>query len=85
MRRKVRPPIDVPELFRQWQAGIPAREIALNLGVTAAAVQAARMQYGLPKRPRQKIWWSDDPTPEQIAERAAAIKAKNLEAMRALG
>ena len=75
--------IDTQLLFRLWfdhtilRADIPAR-----LGCTKSALDSAIKRYGLPKRPpkhkpranpleRQ----SGDPSPEEIAERAAAIRA----------
>lgn len=74
---------DVPELFRQWHSGVPVQDIASHFGVSSQIVYAARNRYGLPKRPRQSWRERDDPSPEQIAERAAAIKERNLAKMRA--
>lgn len=52
-----------------WHAGAAVDDIAAALGVSKQVVYQLRFQYGLPKRPRPEMR-SDDPTPEQIAERA---------------
>lgn len=74
--------IDVDELARLWRAGVPAARIGAKFGVSAHQVYRLREQYGL--EDRDKIV-TKDPTPSQIAERAAALREKHLAEMRALG
>jgi hypothetical protein len=71
--------IDVPELFRLWTSGVPHAEICERLGIPQGSLWRVRDHYKLP--PRMKVIPrcdrdEDDPTPEEIAERTAAIRAK---------
>jgi hypothetical protein len=64
-------------LKRLWAAGKTHSEIAAALGCSAGYVENLRKRHGLPRRPRCHHGpQEDDPTPEQIAERAAEIRAK---------
>lgn len=74
--------IDVEELARLWRAGVPAGIIARKFGVTTHQVYRLREQYGI--EDREKVV-TKDPTPAQIAERAAALRERHLAEMRALG
>jgi hypothetical protein len=76
---------DVPEQrFRElWAAGVSLRAIADELGITQDNVSAIRRRLGLPPRygsfaaaTRAKVEPIIDPTPEEIAERSAAVRAK---------
>lgn len=71
--------IDVPELFALWHSDLKNRELAEKLGVSVSGLWDIRKRYGLPPRkherkPRQSE--DDDPTPEEIEERCAAIRQK---------
>lgn len=72
-----------PQLARLWESGMHADEIAKTLGITPKRVYQLKTGWQLP--PRRRVCRSelDDPTPEQIAERAAAIRQRHLEEMRA--
>jgi hypothetical protein len=52
-----------------WNAGAAVDDIAAALGISRQHVHQMRFNLSLPKRPRPEMR-SDDPTPEQIAERA---------------
>ncbi len=75
--RGVRKPkqVDVPLLFKLWQEPLEIREIAERLGVGESFVGKLARKHKLPKRATQRVEDNgmrvDDPTPEQIAERAA--------------
>jgi len=71
--------IDVPELFRLWTGGTPQHEICERLGIRPGSLWKIRERYKLP--PREKIIPQcdrddDDPSPEEIADRAATIRMK---------
>ena len=76
---------DVKHLERLWASGITYPEIAAALGCRATTVYELKVRHNLPDRKRRQIKDKGDPTPEEIAERAAELKAKHLEEMRALG
>jgi hypothetical protein len=64
-------------LMRLWAAGKTHVEIAAALGCSAGYVEKLRIRHGLPRRPRCHHGpQDDDPTPEQIAERAAECRAR---------
>lgn len=75
--------VDVPLLFRLWSEPLEIREIAERLGVGESFVGKLARRYKLPKRATQKQQDNgmrvDDPTPEQIAERAAWCRARRQE------
>ena len=83
--RGVRKPkqVDVPLLFKLWQEPIEIREIAERLGVGESYVGKLARRYKLPKRATEKPVDNgmrvDDPTPEQIAERAAWCRSRRGE------
>ena len=63
-------------LWEMWTAGAPVKDIAGALGVSESVVYSLRHQYGLPKR--ERIYsFEDDPTPEQIAERARECRERH--------
>ena len=76
--------IDVEEFRRLWESDAPAVLIARRFGITANRVYDLRKEFGCADRPSQKTK-PNDPTPSQIAERAAAIRERHLAEMRALG
>lgn len=75
--------IDVPLLFRLWHdRTLHGDEVAARLGVHRSALSQIARDHGLPRRPPIKNRKPEsterqpsDPTPEEIAERAAAIRA----------
>lgn len=76
--------IDVEEFRRLWEANAPATTIARRFNLTTNRVYDLRKTFGCADRPSQKTQ-PVDPTPAQILERAAALRAKHLQEMRALG
>ena len=67
-------------LKRLWAAGKTRAEIAAALGCSAGYVEKLRIRHGLPRRPRCHDKPQEaDPTPEQIAERAAECRARRPE------
>lgn len=69
-------------LSEMWAAGAAVVDIAAALGITTSAVYTLRHQYGLPKRP--KVYSNpDDPTPEEIAERARECRERHYARRRA--
>ena len=74
--------IDAQEFRRLWESGTPAATIAGCFGLTMSQVYKLRHEFGI--EGRDKVV-TKDPTPSQIAERAAALREKHLQAMRALG
>ena len=65
------------ELQRLWADGKTHQEIAAALGCSEMYVSQLRERHKLPRR-RQAYHGpqEDDPTPEQIAERAAECRAR---------
>jgi hypothetical protein len=80
MRGKRLNEIDVPALFRLWASGMPEREICQRLGVRPGSFYVIKDRMKLPPRPKaagaEEFTEVEPPTPEEIAERAAAIRAK---------
>lgn len=70
--------IDVPELFRLYNdPSIPTTELCRMLNISNGSLHRLRMRYGLPLRPAQPCnRRHDDPTPEEIEERAAECRAR---------
>jgi hypothetical protein len=73
--------MDVPRLFRLWHDySIANEELMKLLDVSPPAFYRLRLKYSLPRRPIQ-CWRKtngepDDPTTEEIAERAAECRQK---------
>lgn len=70
--------IDVPLLFRLWHMPpneMPSPEIARQLGITGTYLYQLKQRHKLPDRERIRHYDVDDPSEEEIAERAAAIRA----------
>jgi len=79
LRREVE--IDVAEVFRLWASDLKNDEIADQIGITRGQMWSLSRRLKLPQRPDHLRAWTensgrqkDDPTPEQIAERAAEIR-----------
>jgi hypothetical protein len=70
---------DIDLLRRLWAAGETCEVIAAALGCPISYVWDLRDRYGLPSRRKQKPDGSVDPTPEQIAERAAECRRRREE------
>jgi hypothetical protein len=87
MSRKV----DVPELFRLWASDMSDDDVCISLRIVRATMTKLARQYGLPPRLHAKadpLRRPDDPTPEEIAERAAIERSRwtpDEEARRAVG
>ena len=76
--------MDVEEFRRLWESDEPAATIARRFKITTNRVYDLRKKFGCADRPSQKTK-PNDPTPSQIAERAAALRERHLADMRALG
>lgn len=66
------------DVLTLWHTSLPTSEIAKKLHVTQAALQDFGRRNKLPKRahvPRRAQSKIIDPTPEEIAERAAEVRA----------
>lgn len=73
--------VDVPLFRKLWLAGVPMRVIASRLGVGADTLGGMRRRLGLPARtattrPPPRLGEASDPSPEEIAERAAEVRAR---------
>lgn len=79
MRGKRLGDFDVPTLFRLWASGMAEREICQTLGIRHGSFYVIKDRLKLPPRTAAKpTRTSDDdeaPTAEEIAERAAAVRA----------
>lgn len=72
----------VVQLERLWARGDTYQEIAAALGCRAQHVGELRRRHNLPARSCKHKRTEPDPTPQQIEQRAARIKARNIEKMR---
>lgn len=69
--------IDVPLLFRLHAAGLPEKGICDALGIGRGSFYALRKRHGLPAIDRRREKPAEvDPTPEEIAERAAEVRRR---------
>ena len=77
--------VDVPTLFSLWADMTLTRvEVARKLGVTEGNLTRLAERYGLGPRGRQHRAFSmDDPTPEEIAERARECRERHFAQRRA--
>ena len=76
--------VDVPMLFRLWgDMTLTRAEIARKLGATENQLTRLAERHGLGRRGRQHRAFSmDDPTPDEIAQRAAECRARHMELRR---
>jgi hypothetical protein len=78
--------VDIAKL-RRWYADVSKKpeDFLAEFGISYAKICAKRRRLNLPPRPR--IWrnFVDDPTPEEIAERAAACRRRHFEQVRRYG
>ena len=67
-------------LHRLWARGDSYQEIAAALGCSQTFISTLKDRHKLPnrQRPNREIF-EDDPTPEQIAERAAECRARRVQ------
>jgi len=72
--------IDVARLFALWNdESLTRAEVARELGVTAGQLTRLASRHGLGARGRtHRAFSMADPTPDEIARRAAAIRARKL-------
>lgn len=79
MARKIE--CDVPKLFAMWNdTSLTRTEIARGLSLTDKQLDAMASRYGLgPRGQRYRPPAGSDPTPEEIAERAAWCRARREE------
>lgn len=71
--------IDVPKLFRLWASGMRQFEICQELGIRPGTFWQVRQRYALPHREKAQPARSrhePPPSPEEIAERAASVRAR---------
>jgi hypothetical protein len=66
-------------LHRLWARGDSYQEIAAALGCSQSYVHRLKTRHKLPNRQKaNREIFEDDPTPEQIAERAAECRARRV-------
>jgi hypothetical protein len=66
-------------LHELWARGDSYQEIAAALGCSQSLVARLKVRHKLPNRQRaNRDIFADDPTPEQIAERAAECRARRV-------
>lgn len=70
-------------LHEMWCAGASAEDIGRRFGVSTSTVYKWAAQYKLPARAKPQQAERGNPTPEQIAERAAECRAKHMAQRRA--
>ena len=75
--------MDEEKLREWWHSGVTVHEIARRFGVSRKTLHEFRERCGIENRLNKYRPRDVDPTPGEIAERAAAIKAKNIERLRA--
>ena len=70
-------------LHRLWASGESYQAIAAALGCSESFVHKLKVRHKLPDRqkPTREIF-ADDPTPAQIAEACAGLRAKHLAELR---
>jgi hypothetical protein len=70
----------VATLHRLWARGDSYQEIATALGCSQSYVHRLKTRHKLPNRQKAtKDILDDDPTPEQIADRAAECRARRVQ------
>lgn len=75
MRKRLR--YSVTKLHRMWASGMSYADIAAALGCSTSTVHDLKMRHRLPHRKKPtKEAMSPDPTPEEIAARAAECRKK---------
>lgn len=78
MKKRVK--IAEAEFRRLWAAGVSRMDLAERFNCSVAHVDNYRMMLALPARKRanpQECYSENDPTPEEIAERARELREKH--------
>jgi hypothetical protein len=66
-------------LHELWARGDSYQEIAAALGCSQSLIARLKVRHKLPNRQKAtREIFADDPTPEQIAERAAECRARRV-------
>jgi hypothetical protein len=74
-------PIDVPLLFELWHdTSLTQSDVARRLGVSVTLLGRLARRHKLEQRPKQVRCNVVDPTPDEIAKRAAECRAKHMAA-----
>jgi len=73
--------IDIGELRALWLQGLHIKQIAERLKTTPQVVYNLKDKHKLPARPRVCVEHLEDPTPEEIEERKAEIRARHMAEM----
>lgn len=68
----------VPDLWQLWASGASYSEIAARLGCTESFVHKLKDRHKLPNRPRRQARPRVDPTPEELEQLKAEVKARHL-------
>lgn len=69
--------LDVPLIFSLWNTDLTNRDLAQRIGVSVSSLWDIRKKYGLPPRKHErKECPTDDPTPDEIAERCAEVQSR---------
>lgn len=78
-----RRPVDVPLLFKLWTTGVAREVICRELGISGSQLSILHKRHKLPPRPKRPASIAPDPTPEEIAERAAECRERHMAQRRA--
>lgn len=79
-------PIDADEFRRDWESETPSRLICLKYAVSRGHLHSVAKSFGLGRRPKESYDCHahvPDPTPQEIEERAAEVRARWSESERA--
>ncbi len=74
--KKAEKPVHIPELFKLWNSDRTTTQVHEELGISYNQLVRLVVQHKLGKKPRVNTRLTTDPTPEEIAERAAEIRRK---------
>jgi hypothetical protein len=82
--KKADKPVHIPDLFKLWNSDRTTTQVHEELGISYNQLVRLVAQHKLGKKPRVHERLTKDPTPEEIAERAAELRKKR-EALSRLG
>lgn len=74
MTKKAAKTVHLPDLYRLWNSERTTQQVHEELGISYSQLMRLVAQHKLGKKPRLQPEIETDPTPEEIAERAAAIR-----------
>jgi hypothetical protein len=74
--KKANKPVHIPELFKLWNSDRTTTQVHQELGISYNQLVRLVAQHKLGKKPRAETRLATDPTPQEIAERAAEIRQK---------